>query len=499
MRRRIKEQREDNIITSMTESPPQTKRDEQYPLLKVDSGGGDVGNRPQASISVTPAWTITCKPSPSWTVRWPEAISTCWMTFTLLGLSFLVFYAMGIGVFRRNHVLLYKYNSSSPASDVYLHHIQQGYYVPFKLYSEYISNIATNYPALRFHVYFLRDDSLQPNSRSRRRRLINKLLPYHPRLIYNARSDISEKEDTDYYNFSDTIKDFQMRHQNVKVTVMNLSSYMDMTPLKYYWKNIPLSYLPFYARVFSVWQNSGVGLDLSTFNNRFNYNHATDHKLGAILKQHNDGINPEEYINALNKIHGDDENEVLGMLFGLVNFIMNETRFLINNTFMEKNMVIDKSLIRGKRNLELELNNDTQINFNNTLKTTNILNATAYNLTANISETPQVALFYDISIFSDGLGLSQLSSNSYQPNFAPLLRNSDFKRYKRSKEVSHLLTIDPEGAFISSSTRMHPFLRHLLFSACQGLPPRFAIQDAMLIQCPHTFRDDLYCNNIFFL
>lgn len=55
----------------MVESPPQVKRNEQYPLLKVDSGGGDGGNKHQVPISVAPAWTVTCKPLNSWNVRWP--------------------------------------------------------------------------------------------------------------------------------------------------------------------------------------------------------------------------------------------------------------------------------------------------------------------------------------------------------------------------------------------------------------------------------------------
>lgn len=56
----------------MVERAPQIKRDEQYPLLKSDGGGGDGGVHQQPSPTlVTPSWGVTCAPKQSWIVRWP--------------------------------------------------------------------------------------------------------------------------------------------------------------------------------------------------------------------------------------------------------------------------------------------------------------------------------------------------------------------------------------------------------------------------------------------
>lgn len=58
----------------MADYNPQVKRDEQYPLLKVDGGGGD--SKIQAPVSPTPTgWNVTCTPKQSWLKRCPGWLS----------------------------------------------------------------------------------------------------------------------------------------------------------------------------------------------------------------------------------------------------------------------------------------------------------------------------------------------------------------------------------------------------------------------------------------
>uniref|UniRef100_A0A2A4JDR1 Uncharacterized protein n=1 Tax=Heliothis virescens TaxID=7102 RepID=A0A2A4JDR1_HELVI len=543
----------------MVERAPQTKQDEQYPLLKVD-GGGDGGVHQQASPTlVAPGWGVTCSPKQSWLVRWPEYISACWMTLILLGISFLVFYALGMEVYRKQPVLIIKCNTSKPASDVYYHHIvQRGSYAPFMLYADYLSNVATQYPELHFHVFFLMDDSLQTAFRGpRHARFINKLIPYTASNMYSfTKLDDNSKRD---------ITDFERRYQNVNVTIMSLSKYMAMTPLKYKWRTIPLAYLPFYARVFSVWQNGGVAMDLNNFNNNYNNRQHDDRRITAILKQHNDGIKVEEYTSALNKIDREEESEFFTVFYGLIHQILNETRTFLTKSFpfpqvsTEKGITQNEPLIRtnrNKRDVSMPMNenniteavshvyveimnstNDTdlkkneyqtlsssdvnldklndnindaikllQINKNlsivNSTNKTEELNKTEIQTEVlNKSDTPQVVLFYDFSLFSDGIAPSfVLPEPLIRTDFRQNNRISEFgKSGKYGNTVAHLLSIDSEGLFVAASSRLHPFLGHLITAGCQRMQPKFAIQDTILTQCSGIFKEDTYCNNIYLL
>lgn len=56
----------------MSEYSPQVKRDEQYPLLKVEGGGGDNNVQAPSSPSTTsPGWNVACSSKQSWCKRWP--------------------------------------------------------------------------------------------------------------------------------------------------------------------------------------------------------------------------------------------------------------------------------------------------------------------------------------------------------------------------------------------------------------------------------------------
>lgn len=469
------------------------------------------------------------------------------MTIILLGISFLVFYSLGMEAYRRQPVLLIKCNGSKPASDVFYHQIIPRGGSPFiMLYADYLSTMAYQYPLLHFHVYFLIDDSLQNGYR----------VPRHPRFI-NTLIPITLSNSNPWFKLDDNSKrdlaEFQKKHHNINVTIMPLSKYMAMTPLKYKWRNIPLPYLTFYARVFSVWQYGGVGMDLNTFNNYFNNRQYVDRRISAILRQHNNGINQEDYTNALNKIDREEENEFFSMFYGLMHSILNETCTFLSKSFPlpqlspEKDMPAkNEPLIRIHRNkrenptttsdnnstdknpifveilnssntADLKKNEyqtlfDTFVNVNvtkdapkndtnNIEKVVNLgrLNKSEVRSEAmNKSDHPQLVLFYDFSVFSDGMAPPFVVPDALaRSDVSQLGRENRPMKYGHSG--SYLLSLDAEGVFIASSARLHPFLGHLIAAGCQRMHPKFAIQDTILTQCSGIFKEDTYCNNIYLL
>ncbi|KAF9424078.1 hypothetical protein HW555_000787 [Spodoptera exigua] len=537
--------------TTMVERAPQTKQDEQYPLLKSDTGGGDGGVQPTPTL-VSPGWGVTCAPKQSWLVRWPEYISACWMTLILLGISFLVFYALGMEAYRRQPVLIIKCNSTKPGSDVFYHHIvPRGGFVPFLIYEDYIASMAKQYPGLHFHVYFLNDDSLQTAFRGPRHpRFINKLIPYS-----GSNTPFSYPKLGDYNIIKKKIEDFEEKHQNVNITIMSLSKYMSMTALKYKWRSIPLPYLLFYARVFSVWQSGGIAMDLTTFNNNHLSRQHEDRRIAAILKQHNDGINVAEYKNALNKIDR-EENEFCTVFYALIHQLLNDTRASFTNFFAypqiiasEKTGSPNEALVRtnknkrdvfasandkrngsdGVSNVFVEVmnpQNNTELKkseyktltspelevlkineslkasqVNNTHKEDGIVNNTdGFNKSEtqpdmlNKSDTAQVVLFYDFSVFSDNLGPPFIFPDTSFPD------NRKTKSVKSNEnDGAQLLTIDVEGKFVAASSTLHGFLGHLIIAGCQRMPPKFAIQNTLFTQCSDMFKKDSYCDNIYIL
>ena len=162
------------------------------------------------------------------------------MTLILLGISFLVFYALGMEAYRRQPVLIIKCNSTKPASDVYYHHIvQRGSSAPFMIYADYPRGYGLTVSFTSIFMYsFLWTTRYKTAFRGpRHARFINKIIPYSTGNVYpfSKIDDYGKRE----------IADFETRYQNVNVTVMSLSKYMTMTPLKYKWRTIPLSYLSF--------------------------------------------------------------------------------------------------------------------------------------------------------------------------------------------------------------------------------------------------------------
>ncbi|XP_034830544.2 uncharacterized protein [Maniola hyperantus] len=336
----------------MIEHAPQVQRDEQYPLLKVESGSGDNVMKTQLPSKIASSgWHVTCTPKQSWSSRWPEFVSACWMTTIVMLISFLILFALGMSVFRRQPVVIVRCNDSRPASDVFYHHIvSRDAYVPFSLFSEYISYMAKQYPLLHFNVYFLIDDSWQNSVQgSRHLRFLKRLVPQ----IAGPFNNIFGQ------NYKREIKEFQRRYQNVNITVMYLSKYMAMTPLGYKWRIIPPNYLSFYARIYAIWQNGGIGFDLITFNDQFIQNRALDRGIDTILQQHNDGIKSEKYADTFNSLDNQEESELFSMLFNLMNQILNETCSFFGADSTDVKVVNNTRVIRTHRSKRDITVNDT--------------------------------------------------------------------------------------------------------------------------------------------
>ncbi|XP_039754564.1 uncharacterized protein LOC120629637 [Pararge aegeria] len=523
----------------MMEHAAQIKRDEEYPLLKVESGSGDNVMKAQVPSTIPASgWHVTCTSKQFWCSRWPEFVYACWMTTILLAISFLVFYALGMSTYRRNAVVIVRCNDSKPASDVFYHHIiPRDAYVPYSLFSEYLSYMATHYPFLRFNVYFLIDDSGQNTIQDSGHTIFfERLMPQ----ITGPFNRIFGQ------NYKRELKDFQRRYENVNINVMYLTKYMATTPLRYKWKTFSSNHLSFFARIYAVWQNGGIGFDLTTFNNQFNHNQAIDHRLDAILKQHNNGIKSEKYADTFNYLDNQDQNELFSMFFNMINQILNETSSffgadspdikVINNTPVLRTQRSKREILNNHTatvNVKVKLgNHSTNDNVNETSKIS--VNLTSLSNKINISKDnnntsngkvndevinphevlqhdllkipnvdnfnadnmPHVLLFYDIYGFSDDIGPSYSFPKYYAPADPVSIKKPLVKSATQPMQRnSNYLSLTPEGHFVAASSRHHPFLAQLFSSGCQRVSPQFAIKNTLLNQCSGV-RDDIYCENI---
>lgn len=458
--------------------------------------------------------------------------------------------------YRRQPVLIIKCNVTKPASDVYFHQIvQRGTSVPFSLYADYLANMATQYPLLNFHVFFLMDDSLHTTFRGLRHvRLVNKMMPYSSPNAYTYYEEENNKRE---------LAEFEAKYQNVNITVMSLSKFMATTPLKFKWRTIPHSYITFYARVFSVWQNGGVGMDLTTFNNNYNSHKCVDRRISAIMKQHNDGIKVEEYTSALNKIAREEENEYFNLFHSLIFQILNDTRALLSKSFPFSQITGDKVVPQNKllipsdrterdvptktsdqntksevfSNVYVETLNSTnktdlkkneyqtlpnselhldklKVTTDDSFKTLVINNTSSVNGVnkterlnkseiqteiMNKSDGTQVVLFYDFTVFSDGFAAPFMLPEQ-RTDFRQKVKTSENgKAGKYGNNGAYLLSIDSGGMFVAAASRLHPFLGHLISTGCQRMHHKFVIHDTLISQCSGVFKDGTYCNNIYLL
>lgn len=442
------------------------------------------------------------------------------MTFILLAISFLVFYALGMSAYRRQPIVIVRCNDTNTkqGSDVFYHHvIARNAYVPFTLFSDYLSFMATQYPFLRFKVYFLIDDSWQP--RYPNPIFLNRLVPHLSHSFNTAFNQNHQKD----------IQIFQKRYQNVKINVVYLSKYMAMTPLRFKWKMIPQSYLSFYARIYEIWQNGGIGFDLVTFNDNFNINKRLDQRIDTILKQHNNGFDVEKYEDALDSLDNEEQNDLFSMFFNLMNSILNETRLFLNTDFTGNVTPVNKNLMantrRNKRdmgyivynnttnnstlnknvsilkkidhndsliseNSSTAIKNITESSFNNSIKEIKQYDIKLANISGHRREMPQIWFFYDISNYPDDSIPTYLLPKLYLQSSEPS------KTVVANSKKSNYLSLTPDGLFVAASSRHHPFLAQLFSSSCHRLSPKYAIKDILFSQCSGFLRNDVYCENI---
>lgn len=526
-----------------------------------------------------------------------EYLSTCWMTFILLGVSFLVFYAIGMIAFKhQTYIVLKCNNDSKPATDVFYHHvIPRGALVPFMIYSEYLGAIAVQYPNLRINVYFLIDDSL-PNSISLKRSKYDRLYAYHSNKFYE---EFNKRE----------IREFHKRYPNVNTTVTLLSKYMAQTPLKYLWRSIPISFIPFYARVYSVWQHGGIALDLPVSYTQY-MTQKFDSRFTDILRLHNDGVKPEEFDEILNKVSEDER--LFAILHSLLSNFMHETKAVISkmmscsiksfnatkenvtetstivmspdasnadlnnlnnkdsdnhnitiskfSPLVKKAESIDNStgleilttldIVLGKRGVNANINSsvnndnvtgDSQQYVYHVIPSTgnattikmetmspasvtpgigtimNIKPNHAKNLSdehddtafmawkemviqqkssesVNNSEQPQFVLVYDIFLSPNTL------VNTFTNEKDHVDESDNAMKRKFVAKPEQRIFVDAEGAFISATSRFHPFLYHILNAGYKRLPPKFAIKEALFMECASNYlQDKIYCNSIYLI
>lgn len=241
----------------------------------------------------------------------------------------------------QTYIVLKLNNDSKPATDVFYHHvIPRGALVPFMIYSEFLGAIAVQYPNLRINVYFLIDDSL-PSSISLKRSKYDRLYAYHSNKFYE---EFNKRE----------IREFHKRHPNVNTTVMLLSKYMAQTPLKYLWRSIPISYLPFYARVYSVWQHGGIALDLPASYTQY-MTRKFDPRIADILRLHNDGVKPEGFDEILSKVAEDDQ--IFMLFYSMLSNLLHETKDIMSKVMSCGNHMLNVT----KENINVTTNTTTAI------------------------------------------------------------------------------------------------------------------------------------------
>lgn len=238
-----------------------------------------------------------------------------WMTLSLLGSAFLICFVLGTNGYKRPPLLI-KSDISKLTGDIYCHHIiPRGGYLPFVFYTQFLSTMADEYRSTRINVIFLVDDS------------IRNIEPKNMK-CYNGWMSYSSRDAFDETNKQDLLE-FGKMHPNVNITITCLSKYMAMTPLRYKWRTIPLSYLSFYVRIFTVWQNGGIGMDLAAFNNHFGNKLHFDRRITEILRNHNNGLVETDYYTLLSAIDKEEEN----CLINFSNQIFNETIKIFSNFF----------------------------------------------------------------------------------------------------------------------------------------------------------------------
>lgn len=466
-----------------------------------------------------------------------------WMTLSLLGSAFLICFVLGTNGYKRPPLLI-KSDISKLTGDIYCHHIiPRGGYLPFVFYTQFLSTMADEYRSTRINVIFLVDDS------------IRNIEPKNMK-CYNGWMNYSSRDAFDETNKQDLLE-FGKRHPNVNITITCLSKYMAMTPLRYKWRTIPLSYLSFYVRIFTVWQNGGIGMDLAAFNNHFGNKLHFDRRITEILRNHNNGLVETDYYTLLSAIDKEEEN----CLINFSNQIFNETIKIFSNFFSlptapaaTEPLPVNVPVIRTHRakrqlskgddieittkkqstdqssqssssdlklnvtenykettNSELNVSTSGLVNTDETISTLELQKhtATQEGTDLNVIQEPFKNYFtngmnhtdttdpenHQILLFYD---LALMTDNLGPIKLSPAVPNTKYvangtDHVNKTKSEARL-ALHSEGIFVAASEPMHPFLKMLLTSSFIRLRPELAIRDALNIQCTGVYRYEPYCN-----
>ena len=156
-----------------------------------------------------------------------------------------------------------------------------------------------------------------------------------------------------------------------------------------------------------------------------------------------------------------------------------ETLNSTNDTDLKKNEY--QTLTNSDDNLEklkmtindalgLQITNDNVVDATN--KTEVLNKSETQTEMSNKSDTRQVVLFYDFSVFTDGVAPFLMSEPIVRSDFRQNMKSSESgKSGKYGNNGAHLLSIDSEGMFVAASSRLHPFLGHLITAGCQRMHP----------------------------
>lgn len=463
----------------------------------------------------------------------------------LLGIFFLVIYGLGsLGVIKRLPLVLMNSNETIPAREVHYHYLIQGKLpVPFKQIQERLFHLGREYPNLHFNVLFLIDNT----SRNRRS------FPYYRkddeifRELRNIRDfnlnclniNISVVQLTKYMAMT------PWRYTWKKIPLSNLIFYLRVfsvwkhggigmhldvlnnqyfsqladpaitTILKQHSKGIePKEYIKALSKVDRDEQNELVSLQIlyGVVNQILNQSKAflsipfaedgTNEDLPKpFVRTHRDKREASE-----NNENGSDHTNLATDTpkahLNLSDVAIVDTAYQDNDASeIDRNSVVWSMF--GKMqppNNEIDTLNDTDGS-----KSSNKSELKVRIPVKNDSEIPQVLLLYDFSIISENIGPLYNPFEPLMPLNLPLMQSDnceerDVAALKSSKKDSaYFLSIALDGSFVAAASKKHPFLGHIISTACQRTSPRSAIQDVIVTQCSSILNNDRYCSNLFIL
>lgn len=394
----------------------------------------------------------------------------------------------------------------------YFQVVEQGYSVPFLKHRAYLTEMANNYPNLQFNIVYLIDDTLRSFFRCPKRgSFLNKLLP----------NTASCKIDD---NLKRVITDFEKKNDNANVTAMLLSKFMSNTVLKYKWRSMSVCQVSFYAKVYAVWKQGGISLDLPTFYNKFLKHENFDNKIKTIFENFNNKIGHIEST-TLNTLLNHENNEFYQLItlsfsspfinqsLNLTSSIpINDSSKLLTNVHRSKRELVElneasSSIIENDNSItrnHSDIINITkkQINFP-TNKDKKYIKKYDQNLTDSVKnfnnsgnklfslELPQIMYYMFSFLNDDGISGPQYSVINAENSIV-----QDNMLETKYEEFTKQVAIDSDGNFIAAYYHSHPFLDHLLSLADHIHLPKYSIQETILTQCSGFFIRNSYCNSI---